>query len=175
MKKITFFMLFGLLLFSNFSFDDSKHEYMAKFIVSLVRYIQWPEKMNEGNFKIGIYGSFDMYKAISNQTLDIGIQNRNVDIMNLSKIDDVNLTPLHMLIITDANCTPENIRKAINLTAKSATIIVTDKEVATKYGAGINFVSRNNKLAYELHKPNCRRNGILISKQAEFYAHTVIE
>ncbi len=155
--------------------ENSKQEYMAKYIISLVRYIEWPATMHDGNFKIGVYGSFDMYRAIAEETVNIGLQNRNTDIMNLAKIENINLTPFHIIIISAEKCSEENLRKVKSFIGSNATLLVTEKEGATKSGAAINFVLRNNKLAYELNKANATKNGLKIGRQVETFAVKVEE
>jgi hypothetical protein len=159
----------------NIATETSKEEYIAKYIISLVRYIEWPASMHEGNFKIGVYGSFNMYKAITEETVNIGLQNRNTDIMNLAKIEDISLAPFHIIIISSEKCSEENLKKVKDLIGSNATLLITEKEKATKSGAGINFVLRNNKLAYELNKTNATKNGLKIGRQVETFAVKVEE
>jgi hypothetical protein len=146
---------------------------MAKFIISLVRHIEWPDQMREGNFKIGIYGSFALYKAINEETINIGLQNRNTDILNLSRLEDIKMTSYHIIIISGDYSSEENLQKINGYINMKPTLLITDKEGATKAGSGINFVMRNNKLAYELNKSNACHNGIKIGKQVESYADKV--
>jgi hypothetical protein len=148
---------------------------MAKFIISLVRHIEWPNQMKDGNFKIGIYGSFDLYKAITDETINIGLQNRNTDILNLSKLEDIKMTTYHIIIVSEDRYSEENLQKINGYINLKPTLLITDKEGATKAGSGINFIIRNNKLAYELNKSNACHNGIKIGKQVETYADRVEE
>lgn len=174
MKQKLIIVIAAILCFS-LSLQEDKPAYMAKFIVSLVRYIEWPGEMQKGNFIIGVYGSFDMYKAIVDETVDIGLQGRNTDIMNLAKLDYANLTRLHMLILAEEKCTKENIKLINEKLNGIPTILVTNKEGTLEQGAGINFVVRNDKLAYELDKSNARKNGIKIGSQVINFAYRVVD
>jgi hypothetical protein len=171
MRKISI-LTFGVwLLFSNFSIQNNEQKYISNALISIVRYIEWPDNMKEGNFKIGVFGSFDMYKEVANEAMSRGIQNRNADVINLVNINQVNIAKFHVFILADEKCTDDNLRKALKNLGNTPTLIITNKEGALKNGSGINFMSKNNKFTYELNKANITKNGILVSKQLEQFAY----
>ncbi len=176
MKKalLTFMVLVSFMVLSSFTVKEAeKPEIIAKYLVSLVRYIKWPEEMKDGNFKIGVYGSFDVYKAISKLTMGTGLQHRNVDVMNLTKIEQVSFSKFHILLVAESKCNKDVLVKAKSVIGENPTLLITEKVGAISQGSAINFVTANNKLGYEFNKANATTNGILVNKQVETFATRV--
>jgi hypothetical protein len=175
MKKLVLVMIVasGLLMSSRLA--GEKPQFMARYLVSISRYIEWPSTMKSGDFKIGVVGDFAVYRAISEETMGAGIQHRNVDIMNLSKIEHIGITDLNMVILTSNLSNEENIKKALKLIGSKPTLLVTDKEGALRYGSAINFVESDNKLGFEINKVNATRNGIQISSQIDVFALRIVK
>lgn len=169
-KHFVFIVLIPGIFSLNSMKSADEAEVIAKYLISLSRYIEWPQQMKSGNFKVGVIGDFKVYKAIAEETMGTGIQNRNVDIINLSQIEQVNITDLNILVITKNLCSPENIKKALQLTSNKPTLIVTDKEGAINYGSAINFIQKDGQIGFELNKTNAKRNGIQISNQIDVFA-----
>lgn len=177
MKKTVLFTtaLIGYLLLTSSIIDSKKTETLAIYLKSIVRFIEWPSDMRSGNLRIGVYGSFDTYKTIAQETMGTGLQNRNVDVINISRIDQLKIFDLHILIISEINCTNEQIKKLASLTKSKPTLIVTSKEGSLAYGSAINFISVDEHLRFELNKKNATKNGILIDRQLETFATHVIQ
>ncbi|MBN2486098.1 MAG: YfiR family protein [Bacteroidales bacterium] len=174
MDKKKFFLITVSLLLFGFTTTPPNHKKIAKTIVSFVRYIEWPLSMKSGNFKIGVIGSFDLYKAVINETMEKGLQNRNTDVLNISNIEQLSLTPLHIIIVDNQICTADKLQRIQQITKKSPTLIITNKEGALYCGAGINFIEQNGRLNFEINKKNILNSGILISSQLETFASRVI-
>lgn len=167
-----FFVFTALpILFMSFTSQTPNQENIAKTMISLVRYIEWPSSMKQGNFKVGVYGSFEMYKAFAQEAMGVGLQNRNTDVINLTQPEQINLTPLHIIIVSDEKCTESNLSRILKTIGNKPTLIITNREGATKIGSSINFIVRNNKTFYEINKSNIQKNGILIAKEVEQFAY----
>lgn len=176
MKKgllILFCLICLTTLRSSFT-EKEKSETIAKYLVSLVRYFEWPGEMQKGNFKIGVFGSFEMYRSIAEETMGVGLQNRNVDVINLARLDQAGFSKPHILIISENQCTPEILKRAEAAIGSQATLIITDKQGALQFGSAINFVPSNDRLVFEINKNNVVKNGILINKAIESFASRVI-
>lgn len=173
-RKVLLFLLSICLLALNTGFAPASTETMAKFLVSLVRFMEWPGSMKEGNFKIGVYGSFPAYKDIAEYTMGTGLQNRNVDVINIVDISQIRENNLHIIILA-GSCCKKTIQKANGAIGSNATLIVSNSPGAAVYGSAINFINKDNKLAYELNKTSAIKNGIRIGRQVTTFAETVIE
>ena len=173
MKKTTLLLLLAGALFLNAMKAEEKSAYMARFLVSITRYIEWPSTMKSGDFKIGVVGDFKVYKAIAEETMGAGIHHRNVDIMNLPKIEHAGITDLNILILTENLSTPANIAKANKIIGNKPTLLVTERSGALSYGSGINFIEINNKIGFEINKSNASKNGIRVNSQIDVFATRV--
>lgn len=87
--------------------------------------------MREDIFKIGIYGSFDLYKAINEETINIGLQNRNTDIYNLSKLEDIKTTS-YRIIISENQSSEENLHNINRYINMKPTLFIMVKKVQPK-------------------------------------------
>ncbi len=173
-KSIVFLSLFSILSLNAMDAGE-KVDHLARFLVSMTRYIQWPGNMKTGNFKIGVVGDFNLYKKLCEETMGTGIQQRNVDVVNLFKIENANIADFHILILSEALSTRENIAKAKTQIGSKATLLVTEGSNALNYGSGVNFIEVNNKIGFELKKQNISKQGIHISSQIESFAVRVVD
>lgn len=169
-------MIFGLsIVFKGSMPVAEKSEYMARYLLSISRYVEWPAHMKTGNFKIGVVGNFSVYKGISMELMGTGIQNRNAEVLNLTKIEQAAITDLSILILTNEYSDAASIAKAIKIIGTKPTLLITEKENALMHGSAINFLETNSKLGFELNKTNASKNGIRISSQVESYALRTIK
>ncbi len=175
MKKSIIFLTLCSIISLNAMDAGEKVDYMARFLVSMTRYIEWPGDMKTGNFKIGVVGDFNLYKTLCEETMGSGIQQRNVDVINLFKIENANIADFHILILSGALSTKENIAKARSLIGNKATLLVTEGANSLNYGAGVNFIEVNNKIGFELKKQNISKQGIRLSSQIESFAVRVVD
>lgn len=168
------FITLALILFTGFSFSVSAQmaEHRAKFISSMLRHINWPTSENS-TFKIAVYGSFEDYRALAEETLGKSYLNKNIEIVNLAKLDHLAYINPQILLLATGQSNSATISQSINLTSKSPTLIMSCKDGSIRYGAGINFFETNDKLAFELSIPQAQRNGIQLSKQIINYAQKV--
>lgn len=173
MKKIVFLTLLVSSLFINGMNAENKEEIIARYIVSITRYIEWPSNMRTGAFKIGVVGDFSTYKAIAEETIGLGIQHRNVDVINLSKVEDARITDFNMIILSGSLSDSENISKALQVIGNKPTLLVTEKEGALSFGSAINFIDLDTKIGFELNKKNVTKNGIQISRQIDVFANRI--
>jgi len=162
MKKILLFlgvMLMPLLMHGQVT------KYKAVFTTNFIRYIGWPEEARQGDFVIGVIRDKEMvdyFKGLSNGK-KFGFQ--DIVVKEFKSPDEVNY------------CQVLFIPETINLSKKASTIIdklggknsliITEKNGATKFGSMINFVIREDKLKFEISKSNAAKFGLQISSKLE--------
>ncbi|ELR73797.1 hypothetical protein C900_01407 [Fulvivirga imtechensis AK7] len=144
----------------------AQDQYKAKFINAFTRYMNWPEQTRSGFFNIGVYGSFDLYKLISEETMGRTVGKQNILAINIIKEGQLDLTDLHILVVGEKFCTPAILQKISAQLKGKHTLIVTE-EGGVPFGAGIGFITKGSSLGFTYNTENIKKQGIMISKQFE--------
>lgn len=160
-KKLTLLTILSLL---NFTASMAQDHYKAKFINAFTRYMNWPESTKGGFFNIGVYGSFDLYKQISEETMGKSVGKQNVVAINIMKEDQLNIMNLHILVIGKKYCSEVFLQKITQLLRGRHTLIISETD-GVAYGASIGFTTTGSSLGFTYNTDNIRRHGIMMSKQ----------
>jgi hypothetical protein len=138
-------------------------KYKAVFVTNFIRYIGWPEAARQGDFVIGVIRDKEMadyFKGLSNGK-KFGFQ--NIIVKEFKSPDEV--TYCQFLFIPETINLSKNASKIIDKLGGKNSLIVTEKENATKHGSMINFVIRDDKLKFEISKENASRFGLQVSSK----------
>ncbi len=168
MKKIL--LTIGILTLP-FLTQSQVVKYKAVFTINFIRYIGWNEAAKEGDFVIGIVKNkeiFDWLKSLS-KGKKFGFQ--NIVIKEFKSPSEV--TYCQVLYIPSNINLSKNISTIIDNLGKNNTLVVTEKEGTTKFGSIINFVIKDNKLKFEIHKANAQKSGLQISSKLETMASAI--
>lgn len=150
MKRLFTVLLLSICLVLTAKTNNTKSIYIYQF----TRLIEWPTDFKSGMFRIGVLGSFDTYKHITEVTLGRNVGNQNIEVMNVVNIKLVGLTNYHILVIGEDYCTPEQL-KAIKLYLKDKpTLLVTTKTNFRYPGICVGFESTANEYSY-FYRLNC--------------------
>ena len=99
----------------------------AIFIYQFTKLIEWPDSYKSGMFRIGVLGSFDTYKEVSNVTLGRNVGNQNIEVMNIVNRNLISLTNYHIIVVGDEFCTSENIKYIHDQLKGKPTLIISNK------------------------------------------------
>jgi len=136
----------------------------ALFIYQFTRMIEWPIETKKGMFRIGVLGSFDMYKEISDATLGRNVGVQNIEVMNIMDISQLNLTNYHILVIGDNLCNQYRINE-INAKLKgTSTITITLKDNYLNNKIAIGFKKEGEQFSYCYSLLLIKNKGLQISK-----------
>lgn len=162
MKK-TLVLILLLLLAITFT-ATAQQNYKAKFIYAFTRYMNWPDHAKEGFFNIGVFGSFDLYKEISEETMGRTVSGQNVVAINIIKQEQLDITNLHILVIGKKYCTPALLEE-ISLKFKNSYTLIITEDNGIMNGAGITFINNGPALTFKYSTSNITQKGIAISRQ----------
>jgi len=162
MKKVFMFivvMLMPLLMHSQVT------KYKAVFTTNFIRYIGWPETARQGDFIIGVIRDKEMadyFKGLSNGK-KFGFQ--NIVVKEFKSPDEVEYC--QVLFIPATVNLSKKASMIIDKLGRKNSLIITEKNGATKYGSMINFVIKDDKLKFEISKSNAAKFGLQISSKLE--------
>lgn len=119
----------------------------AVFINSFIKYINWPDKYADGDFKIAVLGGSTVIPHLKKIAEIKKVNGRNIVVQayeSLDKIKDV-----HILYLPEEKSAVLEV--ALRKFRRTSTLIITEKEGLGARGSNINFITRNGRLAFEIN------------------------
>jgi hypothetical protein len=146
-------------------------KYKAVFTLNFIRYIGWSDAAREGDFVIGVVRDRDIARRMEDQSGGKKFGFQDVVVKEFSSVDEI--TNCQVLFVSSSF---NYSRYAAEIKQKLGgnSLIVTESEGATKDGAMINFVIRNEVLKFEIHKGNASSNGLQISSRLENMSSAIV-
>lgn len=119
------------------------------FIFSFGKLIQWPDDYKTGDFEIAVLGD----SPITEQLIDMASKkkygDRIIKISKVASVADINKRS-HILILpnSQSNALADVIKKI----GSNATLVITEQDGLGAKGSDINFVIKDNRMAFELNQ-----------------------
>ena len=161
MKKIqkTLVALFIMTSSAVFAQDRPMHEVYSMMVFNFTRYVQWPDQAASGEFVIGVVGSNEIYKTLTDW---YGGKPRGSKTYVIKKFNSASeITDCHVLYIDKAKSGEFD---AANAKVKGkGTLVITDKNGLGEKGSGINFKTVDNKLKFELNQKAIEASNLKVS------------
>ena len=146
-------------------------KFKSVFTLNFIRHIGWPEETKQGDFVIGVVRNGELADWMTKLSAGKKFGFQNVVIKEFKSPDDV------------VDCQVVYVSSNVNFSKHAATIvdkvngkntlIIGETEGATQYGAMFNFVVRDEKLKFEIHKANAAKFGLQISSKLEGMAAAI--
>lgn len=137
------------------------------FLYNFTKMIKWPDEYNDGNFVIGVYGSYaplltELNKMASVKT--VGTQ--KFEIKSVTNLEAPG--KYHILFVLN-----DKVGQFTEISSKlkgKGTLLITEKEGMMKKGSVINFVVVDSKIKFELSKINAEKQKLKIAHDLEALA-----
>ncbi len=162
MKKILF-LISVILLPLTMKGQGEVSKYKSIFTLSFIRYIGWPEEAKQGDFVIGVLKDREVANWLKSLSKGKKFGYQNVVIKEFKSPSDI--TDCQVLYVSDMVNMSKYASTIIDKIGGKNTLIITEKDGATKYGGMINFVIKDNKLKFEIKKDNASKFGLPISSK----------
>lgn len=161
MKKLLFILILALLpVLGSAQVTKAK----AMLTLSFMRYCGWNEAARQGDFVIGVVRDKEMANWLKSQSAGKKFGFQDVVIKEYKSIEEVE----HCQVIYVSNNFNFNKQAEVLLDKVGKDcLVITEVEGACTKGAMINFVVREEKLRFELHKKNAQFGGIQFSAKLE--------
>ncbi len=166
-----FYLMLALLITMPVLMQGQVAKYKAVFTLNFIRYIGWPEAARQGDFVIGVLQDSDIARRIDQQTGGKKFGFQDVVVKQFNSLDEV--TDCQVLFVSDGVNFSRNAAQ-IKQKLGDNSLIVTESEGATEYGAMINFVVRDEVLKFEIHKGNASSKGLQISSRLENMSSAIV-
>lgn len=156
-----FIPLFMLSMMQPGQERDTRSRFQALYIYNFTSLVDWPKDQKTGSFKIGVFASSNLYNDLSKSYTNKLVGSQAIKILKYSSVSEIEAC--HILFIGR-----ENSQFVTDLAKKyrsKSTLIITEKDKMLKEGAIINFIVKNNKVAYEVSKSNAARHKLTLGGQ----------
>ncbi len=171
MKKLVIILVGLFLISSAFQQKEDAAASNAKckviFLYNFTKMIKWPDEYNDGNFVIGVYGSYPPLITELNKMANVKtVGSQKFEIRTVTTLEAA--TKYHILFVLN-----DKIGQFSEVTAKlkgKGTLLITEKDGMMKKGSMINFVVVDNKIKFELSKANAEKQKLKIAHDLEALA-----
>ncbi len=120
---------------------------MAAFIYKFISYIQWPEEAGTGEFKITVLGDSLLAGPLEEIAGRKTVAQKPIVFAHVEKLAD--LTPCDILVLSGH--WSEQLAQVTDSLGDAPTLIVTHCPGCAGNGAGINFVTREGRIRFEVN------------------------
>ncbi len=141
--------------------DREKHELHSMMIYNFLKYIQWPETANSGQFVIGVMGDDDVYNTLNSWYGDKERQGRVLRVKKLASAAEAAQCQL-VYIGRSSSDSFDAVQQSVQ---NNPTLVITDKNGLGQRGSGINFKIVNNRLKFELNQNALNASKLKVSSQ----------
>lgn len=141
--------------------ERSKQELHSMMIYNFLKYIQWPESANAGQFTIGVLGDDEVYSTLNSWYGDKERMGKMIHVKKISSPAETSTCQL-VYIGTNASDKFDAVQQAV---LNKPTLIITDKNGLGEKGSGINFKIVNNRLKFELNESALSASKLKVSSQ----------
>ena len=162
MKKILF-LISVILLPLTMKGQSEVSKYKSVFTLSFIRYIGWPEEAKQGDFVIGVLKDREVANWLKSLSKGKKFGYQNVVIKEFKSPSEI--SDCQVLYVSDMVNMSKYASTIIDKVGGKNTLIITEKNGATKYGGMINFVIKDDKLKFEIKKDNASKFGLPISSK----------
>lgn len=155
-------LLFTFLSFTSIKLYSQEIKFKAIFIYNFTKHFEWPPSARTGDFVIGVVGKSQLYNKLVEMTASRKVGSQPIVVKKFRSTKDI--TQCHILFISEFNSGHNSMKTAMEKINKFPTLIVTEKDGMSSYGADVNFIIKNEKMQFELNTTNVAKCGLKVSK-----------
>jgi hypothetical protein len=152
-------VLAGQGLFNRASAQDVDYKSYSLFVYNFIKYIEWPEAKNQGDFVLGVLGDSPIIHELEKLAATKKAKGRTIVIKKFSTAEEV--TDCHLLYVTSSK---SGLIKALREKTKSKPmLIVGEREGLAKKGASLSFVTlEDDVLKFDINKSEIELHNLKI-------------
>lgn len=166
LKNITIALGFFLLNIAPVHAQVIDPKYEAIFIYNFTKYIEWPRADGHSEFIIGILGQGDIVSEMQLMASQKLVGDRKIIIKVFENAE--NIEHCHLLFITQKKSALLSV--AQQKLAGMTTLYVTESPGMALKGADINFISKVNKILFELNEKTMELHNLKVSSDLKKFA-----
>jgi len=161
MKSVKTLVIAALLLGSGVTFAQEKplHEVHAAMLYNFIKYTQWPNEAEAGDFTVGVIGEDNLFELLKARYDGKPKGTKKYVIKKLSSAADA--SACQVVYVGKAK---SGEFESINTSVKGkGALVITDKNGLGEKGSAINFKTVDNKLKFELNQKAIDASNLKVS------------
>lgn len=164
MKLLVIMSIMLCSLIDNTAGHDEK-KYKALFISQFTKYIKWPD--SSGSTKIAVIGDSELAKFLEEFSTK---KDLNFDI---DKTNSLTAVSMDVDVIFISNMRSNLIKQITTKYEGLPVLIVSEKNGLCKKGSAINFVLKDDKLAFEINEKTLTQHKLKVASQLKSLAISI--
>ncbi|MBR8537042.1 YfiR family protein [Carboxylicivirga sediminis] len=168
MKKVLFFLALIVLPLAG---NAQVAKFKSVFTLSFIRHIGWTESAKQGDFVIGVVRDKEIADWMSKLSAGKKFGFQNVVIKEFKSPEEV--VDCQVVYVSSNVNFSKHAATIVSKVNGGSTLIITEAEGACNSGSMINFVVRDDKLKFEIHKGNAAKFGLQISSKLEGMSNAI--
>ena len=150
----------GSSLAGSNSLSSSDYTYHSVFIYNFLKYVEWPAPAGAGSeLVIAVVGSPDASATLQKLVAGKTAAGRKITVKSFTTAASLSSCQV-VFLPTEAS---EQLAQVLAFAKEKAVLIITEKAGIGKKGSGINFVTVNNKIAFEVDRQQLQAAGLKVS------------
>ncbi len=161
MKKILVTLMVAAIFSTAAQAQEERpvHEVYSMMLFNFIRYVQWPDHDQSGEFVIGVIGNQDIYNTLNSWYGGKAKGSKTYVIKKFASAAEVG--DCHVVFIDKAK---SGEFEAVNNKVKGkGTLVVTDRNGLGEKGSCINFKTVNDKLRFEMNQQAIQASNLKVS------------
>src|SRR6478609_9478289 len=139
-------VLLKAILLSSTSLLAQSYQLHSVFLYSFTRYVQWPEEMNKGDFDILVLGDSPITPELKKMADLKKVGDRAIKVYHIKEAAEIRKCNILFIPADKSQQLPDILTKV----GTSSILVVTEQEGLGAKGSGINFITKEGKLAFEM-------------------------
>lgn len=139
-------VLFILVTYSHLQAQN--YQSHSVFLFSFTRYVQWPDEMNKGDFDILVLGDSPITPELKKMASMKKVGERPIKIYNINATSEIRKCNILFVPADKSGQLPDILAKV----GSNSILVVTEREGLATKGSGINFITKEGKLAFEMNQ-----------------------
>ncbi|MBS2213027.1 YfiR family protein [Carboxylicivirga mesophila] len=168
MKKVLFFLALIVLPLAG---NAQVAKFKSVFTLSFIRHIGWTESAKQGDFVIGVVRDREIADWMTKLSAGKKFGFQNVVIKEFKSPEEV--VDCQVVYVSSNVNFSKHAATIVSKVNGGSTLIITEAEGACNSGSMINFVVRDDKLKFEIHKGNAAKFGLQISSKLEGMSNAI--
>lgn len=159
MKNFLLLSSFFLLLSANVMGQNEKLK--ANYIYNIIKYVNWPESYKTGDFIIGVLGNSPVTAELKKIAATKKVFAQSISVVVFNSTNEI--TKCNVLFITGPFSSL--IKETLANVGSNSTLIIGESPGLATSGAGINFITKDDALGFELNEVAIKRRNLQVDSK----------
>ncbi len=141
----------------------NENSLIAAYIERFTRFVDWPLNSNVNNknqsFIIGVSNNYELFLKLSELAPTLKIKDKNIDIVLIKTIDEINCVNLLFLGAKDQ----EKLLQIVKICKENSILTISNSNGFALKGVIINLYNEQNSIKFEINDNIAREAGLKIS------------